>query len=54
MKVKQIRNYSGKNLKFRSRIKAKKETIEQFNKILDEIIDNEEQQIIEGEKYKDV
>ena len=49
MKIKQTRNYSGKNLKFKSVIKAGKKTIEKFNKILDEVIDHEEQQIIEDE-----
>lgn len=49
MKIKQTRNYSGKNLKFRSRIKAEEKTIEKFNIILDEVIDHEEQQIIEGD-----
>lgn len=49
MKLKQTRNYSGKNLKFKSVIKAKKETIGRFNKILDKVIDHEEQTIIEGE-----
>ena len=49
MKLKQTRNYSGKNLKFKSVIKAKKETIDQFNKILDKVINHEEQKIIEGE-----
>lgn len=48
MKIKQIRNYSGKNLKFKSKIKAKEKTIEKFNEILNEIIDNEEQTIIES------
>ena len=49
MKIKQTRNYSGKNLKFKSVIKAKKETVDKFNKILDDVIDHEEQKIIEGE-----
>ena len=50
MKLKQNRSYFGKNLKFKSVIKAEKETIEQFNKILDEVIEHEEQTIIEGEE----
>ncbi|MBA7554400.1 hypothetical protein ES705_47019 [subsurface metagenome] len=49
MKMKQNRSYSSKNLKFKSVIKAKKETIAKFNKILDKVIDHEEQKIIEGE-----
>ena len=49
MKIKQTKNYSGKNLKLKSVIKAKKETVNEFNRVLNKAIDHEEQQIIEGE-----